>query len=144
MEREKVIINADGIEFEFNQDYAHVISKHEVIDKDTICFYHYVPQFERGGDGVLKFIGKKEVEWFKFQKRDNELRLRSDCKMYFDREYSCSDSTIMIYLRKCSGAELKSSRALPKMDEDNYGRMVERGKFLYEVWDVGGMFNLNR
>ena len=140
MEREKTIINANGIEFEFNRYYFFIISKHEVIDKDTICFYHYVPQFERGGDGILKFIGKKEVEWFKFHKRENELRLRSDCEIYFDKEYSCSDSTLMIYLRKCSGAKLRSSTSLPKMDTDIYGR----GKLLYEVWDIGEMFNLNK
>ena len=143
MEREKTIINVNGVEFEFNQDYVYIISKHEVIDKDTICFYHYVPQFERGGDGKLKFNGKKEVEWFKFYKRDNELRLRSDCKMYFNKEYSCGDISLMIYLRKCSGAKLRCSKSLPKMDTDIYGKMVERGKFLYEVWDIGGMFNLN-
>lgn len=143
MTKEKIEINVDGISFKFSIDYGKVISRHEVIG-DVIRFYHMVPIFERGESGILEFKGRREVKWFDFHKRENELRLRSDCKIYFDREYSCSDSAIMMYLRKCSGAELKSSRALPKMDEDNYGRMVERGKFLYEVWDIGEMFNLNK
>ena len=41
-----------------------------------------------------------------------------------------------------SGAICKKKEIHPWMDEDPYGRKVERGTYSYEVWDLSALFDI--
>ena len=40
------------------------------------------------------------------------------------------------------GAVCKKKEIRPWMDEDPYGRMVERGTYSYEIWDLSALFEI--
>ena len=40
------------------------------------------------------------------------------------------------------GAACKKKEIRPWMDEDPYGRMVERGTYSYEIWDLSALFEI--
>jgi len=120
----------------------HRISSHKV-EGDTIAFYHYMRETTFVEGKGICFGEPKEVLWFKLILRDDtarEFSLSSNgAKIYIGYPFSCPERELMDYLRRAKLGKLVSSRKLVNYDEDAYGRVVERGFYDYEIWDLSNI-----
>ena len=118
------------------------ISKHKVIDNNTIEFYHKDrPMVFVEGKGFC-FGEEVDTLWFTLRLDDTtkkEFSLTSNSRIYIGKP-ACQEREVMDYFRRAKFGKLISSRRLVNYDTDPYGREWENGFYDYEIWDLSAEF----